>query len=560
MDVNMKRLNLKAADPFLKDFIQQSEGYFSASLKAEGKFTQPSVNGSISLHGISTHAIYPNARYVFADNTIDVSSHRITVNRLEVFDEQKRIMTLDGFLTHNNFSDVQFDLTLKSDDFLFMNTGKQKDYLYGTILLGVNAHLTGTPESPVVDAKVLTRPGTKVFVLPGAQQENISQEDFVLFKAPPFYDAVDDTLLPEQRQYKSRASGIDLHLAFQLTPDAELQIIVDPYAGDKLTCKGTANLSVHIPPAGVPQVNGSYIVESGDYSFSYQRLLKKNFQIKQGSRIDFSGDIMDALLDIRAVYTAKASSYELIAAESASLSSSEIAAAKKKVPVDVLLTIRGDIAQPELTYDVRFPENTGNATSSAAERKLMQLRQDQAELSKQVFALLLFNSFIADYNTGGTDWGAAAANTALQSVSSMITAQLNKLSHFSEGLEVNLDLTSYNEQLGNNSTGDNVMEMGFDISHQFLNDRLEVTVGGNVNLDNSASGQSGGVSNFTGDFAIEYKLTENGKYRVKVFRTGNYDMVNQSNIYRTGVGFTYRHSFKDVLGNRKKRKDAQHEK
>ncbi len=551
LDVNMRRLNLSAADPFLRDFISDSKGYFTANLKAEGEFAKPAINGNISLHGISTHAVYPNARYALADNSIEVSSQRISVNGLQVFDEQNRKVTLEGFLAHDNFTDLHFDLRLNSDEFLFMNTEKNDDFLYGTVLLGVNAHLTGNPELPVVEAEVVTKPGTRVFVLPMSQQQSIKQEDFVLFQSPP-YDAADaDSAVEAAMQYKARVTGIDLRLAFQLTPDAELQIIVDPYAGDKLTCKGTANLSVYIPPSGTLQVDGSFLVESGDYSFSYQRMLKRQFSIRQGSRIDFSGDVMDALLDISAVYTAKASTYELIAAESASLNASEISAAKKRVPVDVILNIRGDIAQPELTYDVRIGESTGNVTGSAAERKLMQLRQNQAELSKQVFALLLFNSFVADYNTGGTDWGTAGANMALQSVSSMLTNQLNKLSSRAEGFEINLDLTSYQDEFASGTGSDNVTEMGFDISKQFLNERLEVSVGGNVNLDNSASGQSGDVSNITGDFTIEYKLTESGKYRVKVFRTGNYDMVNQSNIYRMGVGLSYRHSFKSVLPRRR---------
>ncbi len=561
LDINMKRLNLSAADPFLKDYFKDSKGYFTAQLTAEGAFAKPSLNGNISLRGISTFAVYPNARYTFADSRIDVSADRITVHRMEAFDEQNRKVTLDGFMSHDYFTNINFDMKVNSDEFLFMNTPRNNDFFYGKILLGVNAHLTGTPESPVVEAKVSTKPGTSVSVQPLTQKESIKQEDFVLFQSPPFDVADEDSVIAAQLQYKARVTGIDLRLAFELTPDAELQIIIDPFAGDKLVCKGAANLSVYIPPAGIPQVNGSYIVESGEYSFSYQRFLKLKFEITKGSRIDFAGDIMDALLDINTTYTAKASTYELISAESASMSASEISAAKKRVPVDVILKIRGEIANPELTYDIRLLENMGNITSSAVERKLMQLRQDQAELSKQVVALLVFKSFMADYSTGGTDWGIASANVALQSVSGMISNQLSRLSALKDGLEVNIDLTSFQDEFstGTTTSTENVTEMGFDISQKFLNDRLEVSVGGNVNLDNSASGQSGDVSNITGDFAIEYKLTDNGKYRVKVFRTGNYDMVNQSNVYRTGVGLTYRHSFRSVLPKRKEEREKKKE-
>jgi hypothetical protein len=99
-----------------------------------------------------------------------------------------------------------------------------------------------------------------------------------------------------------------------------------------------------------------------------------------------------------------------------------------------------------------------------------------------------------------------------------------------------------------------------DVSKQLFNERLIITVGGNVNMESAAATQqTSAVSNITGDFMVEYKLTENGRYRVKVFQTSDYDLLNEANQYRTGIGLTYRHSFRRLL-QRQEETRKQHEK
>jgi len=553
LDMNMERLNLNVADPFLKDFISDSRGYLSSGMKITGKFSEPVVRGILSFHDVSTHVVYTNGRYAIGDNSIEIGTDRISVKRLLIFDEQGRTATIDGFLTHQNFSNIQLDLTLDTDEFQFMNTEETKNnFFYGRVVLAINGHVTGSPTLPSIDARASTKPGTKVFISPLTAEEKVKREDFVLFQSPPFYEENPDSLIARQ-QYQVNVTGVALNLAFELTPDAEMQIIIDPVAGDKLRCKGSANLVVDIPLAGIPQVAGAYVVDSGSYSFTYQRLLRREFAIRQGSRIDFSGNVMDARLNVIATHTANATTYELIASQAASLSSTEIAESKKRSPVDVVLTIKGQLSEPELSFDIQLPPEKSNVLSTA-ERRLAQLREEPSELNKQVFALLMFNSFMMEESTAA-ELGTAGENVVLRSVSGLVSNQLNRLANKVEDFEINLNLSSYKSKYETQAGSDVLTQVELDVSKQFLNERLEMTVGGNVNLENAVGAQTkGALTGITGDFTIEYKLTPSGRYLVKVFQTGDYDVLNQSNVYRTGVGVTFRESFRRLLKRKKEEK------
>ena len=56
---------------------------------------------------------------------------------------------------------------------------------------------------------------------------------------------------------------------------------------------------------------GGYMIHEGNYNFSLQQLIRKDFKIREGSRIDFRGDPLNALLNLDASYHVKANIQDL---------------------------------------------------------------------------------------------------------------------------------------------------------------------------------------------------------------------------------------------------------
>jgi hypothetical protein len=176
---------------------------------------------------------------------------------------------------------------------------------------------------------------------------------------------------------------------------------------------------------------------------------------------------------------------------------------------------------------------------------IARLRDNPTELNTQVFSLLLFNSFLSQ-QSGGGNLANAGTSVYLSSVSSLLSNQLNKLAdQLVKGVDIEIGVDSYQSQYDLQNSGNTITELNLGVNKQLFNDRLSVQVGGNVNVnsENSLLVQGANFSSIAGDFVLEYKLTESGTYRLRVFRRENVDVLNNTNIPQTGIGVTFKKSF-----------------
>ncbi|MBI2281279.1 MAG: translocation/assembly module TamB domain-containing protein, partial [Bacteroidetes bacterium] len=66
--------------------------------------------------------------------------------------------------------------------------------------------------------------------------------------------------------------------------------------------------------------------------------------------------------------------------------------------------------------------------------------------------------------------------------------------------------------------------------------------------DNKGLTDNQNASNLVGDFSIEYKITEDGKLRVKGFNQSNqFSLQRRSSNYTQGVGLFYRKEFDSFM-------------
>src|SRR5690606_21455302 len=147
-------------------------------------------------------------------------------------------------------------------------------------------------------------------------------------------------------------------------------------------------------------------------------------------------------------------------------------------------------------------------------------REDESELNKQVFALIVLGRFVAENPFSSAAGGGGAESMVRNSVSELLSSQLNNLAgDLIAGVELNFDLQSTDDY----STGSlqNRTDLNVGVAQRLLHDRLKVTVGSNVEVE--GGGQPGrSPSNIAGDIAIEYQLSKAGRYFLRVFRKNDY--------------------------------------
>jgi hypothetical protein len=357
---------------------------------------------------------------------------------------------------------------------------------------------------------------------------------------------------------------MDVTVNVEIVKEAEFNVIIDEGNGDFLRVKGEALLNAGIDPSGKTTLTGTYELESGGYELSFN-FIRRSFQIQKGSKITFTGEPTDAVVDITAVYVANASSMELVAPQNSNVVLA--ASYQQKLPFQVRLMMDGALMQPTLTFDIVLPEETSSLRAdpqvlTAVNTRLTQLRNEPSELNKQVFSLLLLNRFMAENPFESSGGGFNAEMYARQSVSKILTQQLNDLtSDLIAGVDISFDLnTSEDYRTGSAQTR---TDFNVAISKRLLNDRLKITVGNNFEMQGaqrSAGQQSaGGV---IGNLAVDYQLTPDGRYLVRAYRRNEDEGVVEGFVVETGLKFIISvdyNRFKEIFDLKRHRRSMRRE-
>src|SRR5690606_7838141 len=150
-----------------------------------------------------------------------------------------------------------------------------------------------------------------------------------------------------------------------------------------LSIKGNSTLTFHMDPAGEMELTGRYEISEGTYDLSFYKLVKRNFSITKGSTITWSGDPLNADMNISALYEVETSPIELVANQ---FSEDELSIYKEQLVFQVYLNIDGELLSPEISFALDMPENERSAFGGNIYAKIQDINTRESDLNKQVFA------------------------------------------------------------------------------------------------------------------------------------------------------------------------------
>ncbi|RYE52011.1 MAG: hypothetical protein EOP48_17355 [Sphingobacteriales bacterium] len=79
-----------------------------------------------------------------------------------------------------------------------------------------------------------------------------------------------------------------------------------------------------------------------------------------------------------------------------------------------------------------------------------------------------------------------------------------------------------------------------------MDDRLRVSVGNNFELEGPQAANST-KANIAGDVALDYMLSRDGRYLLRVYRRNQYDFVVEGQVVETGVSFIFALDFEQYM-------------
>ena len=447
---------------------------------------------------------------------------------------------VDGTITHQYFDKIRTDLTVKANDFEIANLKPgQSEYYYGKLIADADISVQGRLDAPDVRAKIGISPKTDLsFVVPESDYEDPFDDDLIVWTS--FDTTKTSDILTREKEKKIGkvdiyANTIDLNGSIKIDPDAVFKVVIDSAAGDYLQIQGGGDLGITYDRTGNLRLNGTYEVADGFYQMTFYNIVKRRFDFQKGSRLVWNGDPMAANLDITALYKTRASVAGLMVNDPSDQNSNMF---NERLDFEVVMNLKGNLMSPEISFDIRLAPDSRGAFGGSVDAKLADLRDNESELNKQVFALLVLNSFL--HSGGGND--NLVANQARNSASQILSQQLNALSDkFIKGVDLNFNFDSYGGAAGEGNT-----DLSVDLAKSFMNDRIIVRIGSTIALEDNTSNTSQDSKEMMTNISLEYKITPDGEYRFKAFRKNDFEDIVIGRVTRTGVGILFQHDFNRV--------------
>lgn len=531
LTASIPNFELTTVEPLTMGQLKDLKGLLTGEINVKGSPTQPNINGSINLRNTSFFSTYVKTSFSLKNETISLTPQGISFDKFELLDSDNNTAVLDGKILTKDYKDFAFRLELSANNFRLLNTtAKDNDLFYGKIGIDAAVKIRGTMEQPDINMRLgLTDDSKLTYLVPHSEAGVMEQEGIVefvdnTFKNDPFMKSINpaDTI-------KTKFTGLNLSAQVDLTDKETFTVVIDPTTGDQLTVKGNSTLTLQMDPTGDMDLSGRYEITDGSYNLSFYKFVKRQFKIEKGSSMTWSGDPMNANMDIKALYEVETAPIDLVANQ---VEQSKVALYRQRIPFYVHLMIQGELLKPEISFLLDMPTAEQNRWGDVYSQ-LQDINTRESDLNKQVFALLILKRFISD-NPLENQGAQGFEGTARTSVSKMLTEQLNRLSQNIKGVQLSFDVKSYEDYSSGQAEGNTELQLG--LSKNLFNDKLVVKVSGNVDVEGENSNRQ--ATDYIGDLALEYKLTKDGRFRITGFRNSDYDMID-GELIDTGTGLIY---------------------
>ncbi len=541
--IELDNTKLSLVNKYLSVIMTELKGTGKGTLQVTGDATAPDIIGSVSLSNASFLLDYTKCRYSFAEGTVlNFEKGAIDFGNIKLKDTTGRFGTFSGKLYHQFFNKMAFDMNFKADDtrrgLLVINTTKKDNSLfYGKVIANASGSITGPANN--IQLKLRGEPTDSSYIyLPTSDSRVTGTANFIVFRQY----GKEMKAITEIKETSSLSVDLDVIA----NPYAKIYLILDEITKDIIEGQGNGSINLKVGTNEKTTMSGNFQITKGRYTFNWQSLFKRPFLINSGT-INWNGDPYDARINIDANYLVE---------NAALLPELTNGCSSERSNIYVVSNLSNTLKNPIIKFRFELPQGHPCRNNPLTINGLNQLYNNQDELNRQVFSLLLLGSFASgSSNTGvrGNNISSTILTNAAGTISEFLAQQvqvgvgavlrnipgISKLKldpyvTFSPGLISG----AQSEGIGFQGTG----KFGF--TKRLLKGNILLKAGGSLLLTNE---QTGLLSNnqLTPDISIEWLITPDGKLRLIGFYRTIFDIQRRSN--RTGISLSYVKDFETLF-------------
>lgn len=531
--VQLDNIDLSLLDPVLKGTIRDSRGKAYAELNLSNPTGKMQLDGQIYVPSFRTTVDYTSVPYTLDSTVIDVRRNVMTMRNSTVRDDEGHTGAFKMSFDFSNLRNLAYNVEVSPERMLVLNTTEKDNYLfYGKVYASGRADIIGNKNGVDMNIVAATA-GSSQFYLPLNGASNISAADFIVFENPAEEKRADSInrlsrrkqilLKRKARMNNTAPSRMNINMQLTVRPDLEMQLLVDPSTGDILKGRGNGTLNLTVNPStDLFTMYGDYDITEGSYKFTLQNIVSRTFQLQPGSNIRWTGDPLDAQLNITALYKLKASLAGLLAP-------SDQNRFRTSTAVDCQIRLTDKLTNPTINFNVEVP-NADPETQALVSQSI----NTQEAMATQFLWLLATKSFYSEYQSFGTSLATATGVDFLANqVSSLMSSErFSLVPKYTPKGELSSD------------------EVGGSVYGELIKDKLILEADVNYDTQNNKVSTSMNKNSVSGDATLSLILDRSGNLRVQAFtRTVEAFNLNHG-MQESGIGIFYRedfNSFKDLV-------------
>lgn len=490
---------LKVLDGFFSGTGVAIKGAANGIFNLQGTVDKPILDGSLKLDDAHIYSGMYGVDLRLDEQLIKCDGSVVSFEDYKVYSSGKNPFVLNGEVNASNLSRITLDLAMKAQNFELINAKRNKEsVVFGKVFADYNGTIRGDLDQLFVRGKLNILQGTNVTYIMKDTPLSVSDDLEGLVRFRDFSDTTTVETVQEPE------STIDATVDINVSEMARAQCLLSPNAESYVNLEGGGNLTMRLTHQGDIRLTGRYTVGEGEMKYALPVIPLKTFTLDPGSYVDFTGEMMNPTLSIRAKERVKAVVM--------------IDDQQRSVAFDVGVALTKPLSEMGLEFTIEAPEDLDVSNQLAA--------MSAEQRGQAAVAMLATGMYIAS----GTDGNGFKASNALNS---FLQGEIQKIAGKAlQTIDISLGVES-----GTSLAGTNTTDYSFQFSKRFLNDRFSVIIGGVVSTGNNAYNTA---ESFINNISLEYRLDKGANCNVRVFYDRSVADPFEGLLMKTGAGLVLR--------------------
>ena len=516
--ISINRLPLNLFDVMIPNQMARLKGTLNGNFAITGTDKKPNVNGALKVDSGSVFVTPSSTTLYFDDKDIKMTNNKIIIDEYKIYAQKDNPFVIDGTINAANTSRPEVDLRMSASNLQLINSVRKPESMaFGRLFVNVNSTLRGTPQSLRMRGSMRVLGSTNLtYVMsdsPLEVQDNFSNlVTFTYFADTLPRRARRPLNLVRTSSTAVAASGMDVIMTINIDPVVRLRVELDEEQSNFVELRGGGDLSLQYNTQGDMKLNGRYTLSDGTIRYAIPVIPLTDFTIRNGSFVDWSGDIMNPYLNI-AAYTRATSSVR-------------VDGQSRMVDFNTGIQLRDNLQDVSVKFLLEAP------TDAVIQNQLTSMGEE--ERGKQAASLLVTGVYLASGERGRDNLDVGMA------LNSLLQRELkNMLGSLFGDVPFMFDVNIYDGTQGDKGTRVDYMLKFF---KGFYNERLNTSLGVRYSTKDTLF--------VIDDVSVEYLLDTDGSRAIKAFRSKDYENIFEGEIGKIGASFSIRRKvkrFKDLF-------------